>query len=389
MIFRATIRAIIAATVLSLAGIAHADEPYSKWFGYGSSVGKAWTVSGDPDDPMRLTLRPKEGGSGVAKHVLVLYPRPSSAYDIAITAILRDFAAKNVNAVFSVVNFGLKDDKGMESIHDAERQNIDLIFAMGSESSAWLYGHYRGGKIPVVTVCSKDPVQLGQVRDYDHGSGTNIAFTSLNVPVEVQMAYVRELKPHLKNIAILVDSKNVSAMQTQAEPVAEFAHKAGVAVHWVEVKDPKNARAELERLVPAAVAAMKRTDPTQDQSLFWLTGSTSVFREIATINKYSERVPVVSVVPEIVSPGAQTAAMAIGVSFDSNARLAAIYGERILAGEPAAAMKVGLVSPPDIAISFLKTREIGMRVPFSFFEIASTIYDYDGRAVRTATQNTN
>jgi len=41
------------------------------------------------------------------------------------------------------------------------------------------------------------------------------------------------------------------------------------------------------------------------------------------------------------------------------------------------------VSPPDIAISFLKAREIGLKVPFSFFETASFVYDYDGRAVRT------
>jgi putative ABC transport system substrate-binding protein len=46
-------------------------------------------------------------------------------------------------------------------------------------------------------------------------------------------------------------------------------------------------------------------------------------------------------------------------------------------------LKVGIVSPPDIAVSFLKSREIGMRVPFSFFESASFVYDYEGRAVRT------
>jgi hypothetical protein len=41
------------------------------------------------------------------------------------------------------------------------------------------------------------------------------------------------------------------------------------------------------------------------------------------------------------------------------------------------------VSPPDIAISFLKAREIGLKVPFPFFENASFVYDYEGRPVRT------
>lgn len=61
-------------------------------------------------------------------------------------------------------------------------------------------------------------------------------------------------------------------------------------------------------------------------------------------------------------------------------------GAEILEGRTKAGdLKVGLVSPPDIAISFLKVREIGLRVPFQFYETASFIYDYDGKAVRTVT----
>ncbi|MFL4999442.1 MAG: hypothetical protein ACJ8DY_03545, partial [Xanthobacteraceae bacterium] len=125
-------------------------------------------------------------------------------------------------------------------------------------------------------------------------------------------------------------------------------------------------------------------DPDLSKSLFWVTGSTSVFLEIRTINENSDRVPVISVVPEIVRAGADTAVMAIGISFESNAHLAAIYGVDILQGRVKAGdLKVGVVSPPDIAISFLKAREIGLRVPFSFFESASFVYDYDGHPVRT------
>jgi putative ABC transport system substrate-binding protein len=287
-----------------------------------------------------------------------------------------------------VINFELDDARGRIALDQAEKEKVGLIFAMGSESAAWLYKKYKGGALPVVTVCSKDPVQLGQIKDYETGSGNNIAFTSLNVPVDVQMAYVRELSPNLKNLTILVDSKNISAVQTQADPVAEYLKDKGVRVIWGSVSNPTKAREELGKIVPDAVRAMRETDPDLSKSLFWLTGSTSVFREIATINRYSERVPVVSVVPEIVTQGSETAALAIGVSFESNARLAAIYGVQILNGVKPGNMKVGLVSPPDVSISFSKAREIGMRVPFSFFEIASFIYDYKGALVRTSVQKT-
>jgi putative ABC transport system substrate-binding protein len=71
----------------------------------------------------------------------------------------------------------------------AESHNYDMILSMGSESTAWLWTNYRGGKLPVVTVCSKDPVLLGQASAYDQGSGTNFAFTSLNMPTDAQMSY--------------------------------------------------------------------------------------------------------------------------------------------------------------------------------------------------------
>jgi putative ABC transport system substrate-binding protein len=378
---------IIAGLLLStLAASAPAQEKFaSKWFRYGSGIDTAWTISADPAKPLQLSVQRKaKASSPSSKRVLVLYPRPSSAYDIAITKILQEFDAKDVDATVTVINFEMNDVRGAESIKFAEANKIDLIFAMGSESTAWLFDNYRGGKIPVVSVCSKDPVQLGQIKDYERGSGSNFAFTSLNVPVEVQMAYVKELRPDLKNLAVLVDSKNVSAVQTQAEPIASFARQAGIQVIWGAVQNPSKAREELVPIVQSAVQTMRKSDPDLSKSLFWMTGSTSVFLEIRTVNEHADRVPVVSVVPEIVKAGADTAVLAIGVSFESNAHLAAIYGAQILAGRAKAGdLKVGLVSPPDIAISFMKAREIGLRIPFNFYESASFIYDYEGRPART------
>ncbi|MGZ9142396.1 MAG: ABC transporter substrate-binding protein [Candidatus Binatia bacterium] len=373
---------------LGLTGAAvHAagPEPYSKWFKFTANVSTEWDVKGDAD-PNQLFISSKQK-HGPARRVLVLYPRASSAYDIAITQILQVFAAKDVNAELSVVNFELNDGRGKNILRKAEADKVDLIFAMGSESAAWLYRNYKGGALPVVTVCSKDPVLLGQMKDYDTGSGSNFAFTSLNVPIEVQMAYVTELRPNLKNIAILVDSKNISAVQTQADPIAKFATKKGVHVIWGSVQNPAKAREELEKIVPDAVKQMQSNDPDLRESLFWITGSTSVFAEMRTINQYSGRVPVISAVPEIVKAGPDTAVLGVGVSFESNGRLAGIYGAQVLAGAKVGTLKVGLVSPPDMAVSFLKAREIGFRVPFSIFEIASFVYDYDGKPARSVKSN--
>ena len=392
------IRGIAAALLaLSLTATAAAEmRPFSSWFKYGSEIDAAWDVTGDAAKPTIVSIRrkPAEKQSfekrGAARRVLVLYPRPSSAYDIAITKILNVFDSKEMNADFTVINFDLNQARGKETIQFAEKNKFDLIFAMGSESTAWLYDNYRGGSIPVVSVCSKDPVELGQMKDYENGSQNNFAFTSLNMPVEVQLAYVMEFKPGLKNLAILVDSKNISAVQTQAEPIAARARKQGIQVFMGTVQNPLKANEELAQIIPDAVRTMQKSDFDLSNSVFLITGSTTVFREIRTINEKAGRVPVVSMIPEIVTAGRDTAVLAVGISFESNAHLAAVYGTDILSSRAKPGqLKVGIVSPPDIAISFMKAREIGMRVPFSFFETATFVYDYEGQPARMVGRKLN
>lgn len=373
---------LLAATTVAASG----RTAHDNWFRYQPHIDRNWKITPDPDDALRVAVERREkSGSQRTYRVMVFYPRPSSAYDVAIVKILEHFEVNHVDADFTVVNFENKDERGRKALRQAEEAKFDLILAMGSESTAWLYEHYRGGAIPVVSVCSKDPVLLGQIADYRSGSKNNFAFTSLNMPIDVQMNYLKELKPELRNITVLVDSKNLSAMQTQAEPLVTYARQRGMQVILGAVQDPSTAREELVNIVQGAVKTIRKSNPALDNSIFWLTGSTSVFREIRTINEHADRVPVISAVPEIVRDGPDTAALAVGISFESNATLAAIYATDILTGRAKAGdMKVGIVAPPDIAVSFLKAREIGLRIPFSFFEAASFVYDYDGHPVRSA-----
>ncbi len=365
-------------------GTAGAEPAYVTWFTPAEQSHRAWDFTEIEGDDKQVLIRKKEPDvSGPVMPVMVIFPRPSSAYNIAMNKILDVFYEKEINAEFLLYNFGKDHGRGKQALRIAEERGYRLIFSMGSESTAWLWNNYRGGEVPIVSVCSKDPVVLGQAPSYEVGTGSNFAFTSLNMPIEVQMAYVKELKPDLKNLGILVNSKNVSAVETQAKPMKRYAERLGIRVQELAVRTPERAAEELETLVAKAVAVMRKNDPTLSNSAFWITGSTVVFREIATINENADRVPVLSVVPDVVMPGPNSAVLSIGVSFESNAHLAAIYGadvlqERVTVGD----LPVGIVSPPDIAINFLKAREIGLEVPFSFFESASFVYDYEGRIVR-------
>jgi putative ABC transport system substrate-binding protein len=375
---------LAASAMLSSLETAIAANHYEDWFGYDNNVAPTWNFSAVEGDPYQVRIHPEGTIPGeAARRIFVFYPRRSSAYNTAITSILNVFDERSIDAEFIVFNFRKDAARGQKGLDMAAQWGAELIFSMGSESTAWLIPAYHRGDIPVVSVCSKDPVALGQIDNYDQGSGTNFAFTSLNMPVASQMAYILELKPDLKNLGILVDNKNLSAVETQAKPIAEYVRPFGIQVINVGIDDPERAREELAEKVQSAVSKMRKSDPLLEDSIFWITGSTAVFREIQTINEHSDRVPVLSLVPDVVKAGDDSAVMAIGITFDSNAQLAAFYGIDVLSGKVKVGdLKVGIVSPPDIAISWRKAREIGMNIPFSFFESASFVYDYEGKMVR-------
>jgi putative ABC transport system substrate-binding protein len=364
---------------------AHAMVTFTNWFKLGASALKDWEVVQPEADQNMLRIKPKRLlSSQPMRRILVLYPRRSSAYDTAMTTFANVVTDKRINAEFTVMNFLLDDARGKAALNLAEGSNFDLILSMGSESTAWLWEHYRGGKLPVVTMCSKDPVLLGQANGYDVGSGTNFAFTSLNMPIDAQMSYVLRVRPELKNLAILVDANNVSAVQTQAVPAKEYLRARGIRVLDLAVKNPAKVKEELTVQVRDAVNLMRKNDVDLSNSLFWITGSTLLFGEIGTINQHAFRVPVLSTVTDVVQQGEDSAVLSVGISFESNAHQAAIYAADVLDGRrKVGALPVGVVSPPDVAISFRKAREIGMKIPFSLFESATTIYDNDGKLVRS------
>jgi putative ABC transport system substrate-binding protein len=207
------------------------------------------------------------------------------------------------------------------------------------------------------------------------------------------MVYLKQLMPNLKNIAVMYGDKNTSAKQTQVEPLRNIAKDYSINMIDVIVynnNDRTKARADLAIGMPAAIIEIDKTDPGHKNSIFWITGSTEVFNEIETINKLSGDVPVLSAVPNVVQQGSNSAVLSIGVTFESNAQLAALYATDILMGNVKPGdLKVGVVSPPDIAINFMKAKQINLKIPFSFFESASFVYDYNGKLVREEGQVVN
>ncbi|WP_218048865.1 ABC transporter substrate binding protein [Curvivirga aplysinae] len=375
--------------IFPLSAQANTSVKLTDWFAYQDTKTVGWTFDVIDTEHIQIT-RDKSLATTPATpsaNVMVIYRKKSSAYDIAISQVLKVFEQRGVNAEFNVVFIGKDVENVLSALQTAESNNVDLLVSMGSSTTRSLLRNYSNGKIPVVTVTSKDPVLMGQLEDYQSGSGTNVAFTSLNASAETLFQYLLRLNPDVQNLAILYAEQNESAVLTQFQPMKEISGDYNIQIFDIGVKNRDDAANELQMMLPNAINRMKETDPDLSKSMIWLTGSTSVFQQIRLINELAQDIPVLSAVTNVVKEGEDSAVVSIGIGFESNAHLAAIYMLDILNGANPGEMPVGVVTPPDIAINFRIAHKIGMKIPFDFLEIASFVYDKNGNPVRVSGQN--
>jgi putative ABC transport system substrate-binding protein len=335
-----------------------------------------------------LLLRPRRAQP--AYRLYFLFTQGSPEFDLAVETVLWIYLERGVwvEAALALLPEAYSYTAGgraLALLQAAQAAGYDLVYAVGPEATRLVYENYRAetGLLPVVTLQAKDPVLLGQVADYTSGSGVNIAYTSLNVPLDVQMAYFRQLLPELHNIVVLYDFSNTSSVKTQVEPLGSYALQHDLNLVYVPVfnlNDPQAARAELRGKFPNVMNDINHADPFSRQSLLLVTNSSLLSQVFDVVDALAGRIPVVSLLPELVRAGDVSALLSVGVTLDGNAGLAAAYGLRILQeGVPPGELPVGVLTPPDVAINFAKARELGLRIPFTLFERATTIYDAQGR----------
>lgn len=347
-------------------------------------AGSEWLPAGDAEKGnyvAPLIIAPK--GNIQHKQVLILSPKESSAYDIATRQIVAEFRSRGIKTEFTLVNY-LGDEKHAKyAIAMAEKKRFDMIYSMGSKATQFIAEYYAGGKLPVVTVCSKDPVALGQVDAKSMKSGNNIAYTSLDIDAAIQLEYIdKQFLSGLDTIAVLYDHDNPSSVKAQVEPMRDYLRDKPIRGVFIEVDF-----ADLQTSLHKPLEEVVKNPDTYGNTAILITGSTELYNIVETIHRYAKgnqlrSIPVLSVTPGFVAAGEKSAYVSIGVSFRSNAQLAADYGMKVLLGEAKPAeMPVGRVLSPDISINFLHA-PAGSKIPFSMFEAAGFVYDHQGKPVR-------
>lgn len=374
---------VVGAVVLPTAAEAQ-GRPVLDWLVFESATLESYEIAADPDDTARIRALPTWTDRSPRFRLLLLIPFKSvTAYSIGVDIVLETFRHQDIPAAFEIWLYGNDEAIAAEAVSWAEANGIDLIMPVGSRAAAFAHDTYSGGRLPVVTNSAKDPVLLGQMPDYERGSGTNIAYTSNTVPIRLFVSYLFQLLPDLKNIGVLYAATNRSAIEAQVTPLHDVAESFGLTVLDVAARGGDRLEGDLVAGMARVRDQMMRTDPALKASAWVVTGSTSVYQRIDLINSLAGRAPVVSTLPEVVRTGDDSAAVSIGINQSTAVQLSAYYAISILTeGVDPGTLPVGVVAPPDLAINFRVARQIGLRIPFRFMEAATFIYNYDGRQVR-------
>ncbi|WP_371976758.1 ABC transporter substrate binding protein [Enterovibrio norvegicus] len=333
-----------------------------------------WTFEGTNGE---LQISPRKS----APTVWVIVSRKAASYDTALLTMLNVYKQEFDSISFNVVKLPETVDE-LKQVLDSADQQAQLIYTVGSKATVAVHKIYQGGKLPVVSVNAKDPVLMGLLDDY-RGSGDNFAFTSLNLPANVTLSFLLKYMPELSQIGVLYARSNKSAYLTQFLPLQQEAERRGIRVLGFEV-DESIEDQTLERVMASEISTLKSQDAHLENTLLWLTGSSSLLARVDEINGLSQNLPLLTVVPEAVNGDEHSALMSVGVSFVNNAHQAALYGIRILRdGEKAGSLPVGVISPPDISISFRQAKRLEKAVPLVLLEMASDVYSENGGVVRS------
>ena len=327
----------------------------------------------------------RKNGSDPDYSVVILISKESSSYITAFNKFLEVMDKNIPNIEIYVFNCLKKEELALPVFAFTKKIEADILIAMGSESTDHANNHFKGEEIPVVTCINKDPVMNGQIEDYKSGSKSNIAFTSVNVPVNVNTEWLLKASPNLKSLAILYDPDHTKVVDAEVDPFIEYLSELDISIFRCEIPtlpgvDIKNT---IKGKIGEAFEFFEEVDPGLDNSVFWLTSSTNIFTELKTVSETARQIPVISSVPDNVNSSEESPLMAIGINRGSAAELATQYVIEILRGNILPGdLPVGIVTPPDIAINFKTAKRIGYAFPFELFENAQFIYGYNGEVLK-------
>jgi len=148
-------------------------------------------------------------------------------------------------SVFHEFQVGDNAASNLAIIDSLDRVPVDVILTVGSSATEFAMTNLP--HVPIVFSAVKYPVLSGYVSSMAHPGG-NVTGASLNIPVDLQFKYFKEIVPELKNVGVLY-TDNTASLIAHARAAA---NNAGLNLVAIPVNDFKELPKALDSL--AAVA---------------------------------------------------------------------------------------------------------------------------------------
>jgi len=161
------------------------------------------------------------------------------------------------DAVFHVFLMGDNASANLGVVDSLDKVLADVILTVGSSATEFAMTNLQN--IPIVFSAVKYPVLSGYVKSMARPGG-NVTGASLNIPVDLQFKYFKEIVPDLKNIGVLY-TDNTADLIANARAVA---NNAGLNLIAIPVNDFK----ELPQALDSLAAVTDGIWSVADHNLF-------------------------------------------------------------------------------------------------------------------------
>jgi len=287
--------------------------------------------------------------------ISVMISESNDAHSTALASFLRGMIGRSEQTAIFTYDLEGQMEAGIRIAGEIQRSNPDLVLAIGTTAALAAKKELKG--IPIVFFMVLNPVSSGLVESMS-SPGDNITGASLDIPLETQFQYLKQVVPDLRSIGVIYNPEETGKVVQEAIKVAKGMNLSLIAK-----------AISSEREVPDALRnLLGKVDA------LWSVADGTVFGPQSTqyilLNTIKTGTPFVGLSPSFVKAGAL---MALSCDYADIGKQAAEIANRVLNDENPGDIPVAVPRKVSLCINLKIADRIGLRVPGDVIKLADEV----------------
>ena len=247
-------------------------------------------------------------------------------------------------------------------ITDFVRRPVAVIVAAGTTPGA-LAAKAATGTIPIVFQIGADPIEVGLVAGLNRPGGNITGVSNLSGPVGAKrLEFLRELKPTVDTVAILVNPSNSPFTQFETKELRNAADSLGLQLHILNASTEREIETAFTNLAQIGVGGLLIS-----AEAFFYSRRLQLIALTA-----SQALPTMYAQGEYVTSGGL---ISYGFNYAEVYRQIGIYTGRILQGAKPGELPVQQATKIELLINLKTAKTLGLDVPPSLLARADEVIE--------------